>query len=492
MDKRVVIWGVGRRLESMYRMIDWDEIVCLVDSNPNKFGKVVYEREIVEPNKLLGIKFDFIIIFVSKPYDEIYSYLVNNLQIEKSKIRYWSQYYNYYSIMEAVKFLFQDIKNGNILDIRSSLEKERVYSFDILNENIKIYGCNKNKNFYPIYKNLYREVYDDYQEAVLVNKYKAVFLGNINQFANIESFEALVKRLLNNVDKIYFTRPYPDELQNCYWSKVLDLKIGNIKEWNLSYEKLLCIEKNKQKKEVVVYIAAHKEFLVPQIENYEPLWLGDSKLNIYGFQEDKEEPSISYLNPLINECTGLYWMWKHSKSEYIGLVHYRRYFLNDDSNFSIENVLKPDNIKDILSDYDIILPELVQFPYSLYKHLRGSIDNEAFEQGYKIIKELIENKHTDYKEAFDYVFKGNAMYPCNMFITSRNILNRYCEWLFSIIIDAANSINVDDYSAYSKRVIGFFAERLFTVWLVKQSLKIKQLPIFITESIVNINTDVLK
>lgn len=489
MKKRVIIWGVGRIFQSMYSMIDLEDVIYLIDNDSNKWGNVLYGKEIFAPDRMTALDFDIIVIFVSKPYDEIYSYLVNTLQVDKSKIRYWSQYYHFYNIMQTAQKLFQDVETGNILDIGNNLIKGKVYSSDICNDNTKVYGCNKgifsyssDSNHYPIYINLYSKVFDNYEEALLYNKYEAVFLGSITQFDNIENFECFLKTFLKNFHKIYFIRPYPDEIQNCYWSGVLDIKIGKIREWNLQLNRLVCIEKNELEKEVCIYIAAHKEFSVPQIEGYVPLWLGKSEYNVYGFQEDKEEPSISHLNVLINECTGLYWMWKHTKSDYIGLVHYRRYFINNKLEYDNKKILDLSQIKSILNEYDIILPEYVFFNCSVYEHLKMSIEEQAFIEGYKIVKELVDDKQPEYREAFNYVFEGNAMFPCNMFITRRDIFNQYCEWLFSIIIDAASSINVDNYSAFSKRVIGFFAERLFTVWLVKQPLKIKQLPIWFTEN----------
>ena len=71
---------------------------------------------------------------------------------------------------------------------------------------------------------------------------------------------------------------------------------------------------------------------------------------------------------------------------------------------------------------------------------------------------------------------GYAIFNCNIFVTKREILDRYCEWLFSFLIEAAEEIDVEGYDSYSQRVIGFFAERMWTVWLRKNRLRIKELP----------------
>lgn len=79
-------------------------------------------------------------------------------------------------------------------------------------------------------------------------------------------------------------------------------------------------------------------------------------------------------------------------------------------------------------------------------------------------------------EAFETVMRGHSFYVCNMFVTRREILNNYCEWLFSFLIEAAELLDITGYDSYSKRAMGFFAERMWTVWLMKQNLKIKELP----------------
>ena len=88
----------------------------------------------------------------------------------------------------------------------------------------------------------------------------------------------------------------------------------------------------------------------------------------------------------------------------------------------------------------------------------------------------IEKHQPEYLQIFDDVMNGHSAFLCNMFVTRREILNRYCEWLFSFLIEAAEAIDVEGYDSYSQRVIGFFAERMWTVWLRKNKLKIKELP----------------
>ena len=69
-----------------------------------------------------------------------------------------------------------------------------------------------------------------------------------------------------------------------------------------------------------------------------------------------------------------------------------------------------------------------------------------------------------------------------MFVTRRELMDAYCEWLFSIIIPAAEEFDETPYNDYSKRAVGFFAERLLTVWLLRHDYKIKELPIIFKDT----------
>ena len=110
------------------------------------------------------------------------------------------------------------------------------------------------------------------------------------------------------------------------------------------------------------------------------------------------------------------------------------------------------------------------------KLLRDLLQPGVYEKGFAIVEEALRRHQPDYHERFLEVLDGHLMYICNMFVTRKEIFDEYCTWLFSFLIEAAEQMDVSEYNAYSKRVIGFFAERMLTVWLTRQPLKIKELP----------------
>ena len=77
-----------------------------------------------------------------------------------------------------------------------------------------------------------------------------------------------------------------------------------------------------------IYIATHKKTSFPKSDDYIPIHVGKNLSEVdLGIIGDDTQSNISYLNKSFCELTALYWIWKNSKAENVGLVHYRRYFI---------------------------------------------------------------------------------------------------------------------------------------------------------------------
>ena len=80
---------------------------------------------------------------------------------------------------------------------------------------------------------------------------------------------------------------------------------------------------------IKILIAAHRQCEIPKGEIYLPVHVGKElhpDTTLAGFQSDNEGDNISAKNPYFCELTALYWGWKNLDADYVGLVHYRRYF----------------------------------------------------------------------------------------------------------------------------------------------------------------------
>lgn len=201
----------------------------------------------------------------------------------------------------------------------------------------------------------------------------------------------------------------------------------------------------------MIYIIKHKEYDNPIPQGYKELYVGD-------MFEDKED-NINYLNLYINEATGIYDIWKNHKDEIVGLCHYRRFFYYEDE------YLKLNQAKKILENYDIIVTNEVEFNKGIYEQLRSEIENPFILDKY--YNELIQKE--PYLEQW---FKIKSFSPKEMFVCKREILNKYCEWLFPIIIPITEQfIEEDMNNVINKRMIGHLVERLFAYWIWKNKLR---------------------
>ena len=231
------------------------------------------------------------------------------------------------------------------------------------------------------------------------------------------------------------------------------------------------------KDKVSIYIAAHKKFKVPSNDIYIPLHVGAKGKKSLGYTFDCSGDNISLKNPYFCELTGLYWIWKNSKADYVGLVHYRRYFYK--SAFSnIKKYIKKEKIINYLNKYDVILS---QRGYTWGSSVRKQYENKHIKDDLDKCEKILKSKYPDYSMYYDKVFNGDYYCPFNMIICKKELFNNYCKWLFDILFELEKEIDLSNREVYNARVYGFLSERLLNVWVLKNNLKVKELPVFNNE-----------
>lgn len=228
---------------------------------------------------------------------------------------------------------------------------------------------------------------------------------------------------------------------------------------------------------VDIYVVTHKEYGVLDEGVYKPLTVGGYTHPSYLSETDGN--NIAYLNDKLNECTALYWIWKNTASQIVGMNHYRRFFYNNELRCR-ENRLDAATVAKILSENDMIVYCNTVFTGSnVEEELRADLPADVFDYGYHIITECLGRYRENYLPDFYEVMKGHTCCYCNMFVTKRAVLDEYCEWLFPFLIPAAEMADVSRFDSYDKRVIGFFAERMLSVWLHHNKFKTYSLPVYI-------------
>ena len=245
--------------------------------------------------------------------------------------------------------------------------------------------------------------------------------------------------------------------------------------------------------DVKVIIAAHKKYQMPTDEMYLPVHVGASGKdsivdNGRAYQRDDDGENISDLNPYFCELTGLYWAWKNLKSDYIGLVHYRRHFSSNPHSKDVwSNVLKKSDIKNDLGNIKVFIPNkrryYIETLYSHYAHTHHSFQLDE-------TRRIIEEHCPEFLGSFDRVAKQRWGYMFNMMIMERELFSDYCSWLFDILFELKKRLGEEGLTPFHSRYYGRISEIIFNLWLLEQqkngkikSSEIKEIPVIHMEKI---------
>lgn len=229
-----------------------------------------------------------------------------------------------------------------------------------------------------------------------------------------------------------------------------------------------------------VYVITHKKFKMPdKIDNtiYQPLLVGSSIGNkgLPTYLKDNIGDNISYKNKSYCELTGIYWIWKNSKEDIVGIDHYRRFFVDEH-----KSILSKSQISADLKKYDIILPD--KDPYAF----NGKSAGQFFCYNHDPLvwaktRDIINEKYPTYVKDFDWYSNQYEGYSYNMFISSKKMIDEYNEWLFNILFELEKNVDLSQYTPYNKRMFGFVSERLLNVWVHHNNLNVKTYPVQKTE-----------
>ena len=224
---------------------------------------------------------------------------------------------------------------------------------------------------------------------------------------------------------------------------------------------------------VVMCLCSHKKAEFPKDEIYVPIIVGSGKedkelTSLY--QTDDKGENISEKNSNYCELTALYYAWKNLDYDVIGLVHYRRLFLDKNSSKKkIENAIKKETIEKLLSEYDFILPRKRNYYIeSNYSHYIHAHHQEPLDETRKIIEE----KYPEYLESFDKHMKKRSGHYFNMFIAKKETADKFLTWMFDILFELEKRVDLSNYSKNEKRVFGFISELLFDVYINANKLKV--------------------
>lgn len=476
---KAILYAMGQIFARYQEKIDWSHVVAIADKDP-KGVKEVGGVPVIAAQELVSWEYDYIAIFSDKFFEDIKSELVGVYFISPDRIVSWRDLLVEkidveFRISRFYRMYIEEYGHRKILDFGMSvlsnyylMKQEFLSGDDTVLDGVS--GSYAKPNLC---------LYDHIYEAENIcggDTYDAVVVWDINQLTHAfwSGIQGRAKHVLLYTPYLMDGRSHRKQTKTALqiYGAVTCLAMPEGLFWDIDLEPQ---KPAANLEDIAVFVVTHKEYNLCHDLLYRPVCVGGYRKD--GFLTEQTGENIAHLNPRINECTALYWIWKNTSEQYVGLNHYRRYFYKNRI-ISRDNYLDIWRASQILIEYDIILPESDPlYNMSVLDQLYSTIDRELCKKGYQILRDEIKRKQPEYLGAFDDVLSGHNVFLCNMFVTRREILDQYCEWLFSFLLDAAGKLEVDSYDSYSQRLMGFFAERMMTVWLRRRRLKIKELPI---------------
>lgn len=188
-------------------------------------------------------------------------------------------------------------------------------------------------------------------------------------------------------------------------------------------------------------VGSSKDKFLKTTDSYRKIFLIDKP-------HEKQE-----MNPWYCELTALYNIWKTNTDEIVGLEHYRRYFVNAQG-----KPLTDDEIKSKLENHDIILR---RFIYNRYGLRDGFSWLESENKMKYLIEFLYEIKEPEFAMFVLHELETQPeMSQCNMFIGKKEVVDKYCEWVFTKL----EHVDFEKFKD-SPRIFGFLTEFVFLAWL---------------------------
>lgn len=238
------------------------------------------------------------------------------------------------------------------------------------------------------------------------------------------------------------------------------------------------------KDNIKIIVATHKKYKMPSDDIYVPIHVGREQSKELGYIGDNTGENISNKNSFYCELTGLYWGWKNLECEYLGLVHYRRHLTNSNllcrnKENKYDDIIGSKQIEKLLKEVDVILPSKRKYYIeTIYSHYIHTLEGETLDE----TKVIIDEFYPEYSKSFEDVMNRRSAHMFNMFIMKKTILNDYCEWLFSILDKLEKRIDPSQYDSFHARYLGRISELLLDVWLDKNKIKYKEVPILEIEN----------
>ena len=223
-------------------------------------------------------------------------------------------------------------------------------------------------------------------------------------------------------------------------------------------------------------------------KSYPSHWLNDSI----------GKKNISKKNSSYGSLTSIYWIWKNqinklNKNQYIGICHYRRFWLKYNHDNKVHNKNLKKNLLTFIPKkfckYDAFLcspinlqgykfsklikkgkRSFIKDPTILFDKKKHTINlhSDIFHIHNGLVKACKFLNKSDRIDFWEYINKKTEFYPLSIFVIKKQFFDKLCYETFVWLKKCEKIFNTNKLKGYGEvRIFDFLAERYFSFWITK-------------------------
>lgn len=268
--------------------------------------------------------------------------------------------------------------------------------------------------------------------------------------------------------------------------------------------------------EIKIYVSQRIDLRAVLIDN--PLFIPVRCGAVYdaenprGLTGDDSGDNISHKRMSFSELTVQYWAWKNTRSDYVGLCHYRRYLSFADRDYAADRynmVHVPCLLPEEERRFGLLDREKMEkciLPWDALTSRSADVGRIPLPQGrqantvrewweaqadhylpsgcLEVLLETLERLSPETLPAADRYLAGDRFRGSNCFVMKWELFDRLCRFEFPILFAAEREIEARDPSLRDKRIAGYLGEILYGVFFTlleeegKASVQERQLVYF--------------
>lgn len=266
------------------------------------------------------------------------------------------------------------------------------------------------------------------------------------------AYREFISKRLEDIRGLFAYRPPLDEFEDTYgrYNELKRLKGDNKKN---DVNKAIYMARSHADRDTNLADKGLKDWIVP-------IQVGAALTDksIYEIKDNTGD-NISEKNGNFSEATAIYWMWKNaSKTDYIGLNHYRRQIDIDESDWN----------RIVGNDTDVIVTRPTFVPQgngAFFASLVPKSDVDFFNRA-------VDEVAPEYSKAKEKYMTSRFYPPCNIYVMKYEHFIDYAKLVFDVVFRVEKMYENIGF-VRKDRYMGYLVEALLGIWLIKHKEEIK-------------------